>query len=1539
MREHGRFLIADVRETVNGEKAPARSPSLPVNLTGCRFPSFEESKLVGIASTSLSMVAEKVLITFAYDAWKGLFGSFLRDRDHEKAVNNAASTVASDVDGISVDDLRDIFEAELDEDVLNSAGASEIESDLARALKIRANTPEEVDYEAVITRFLDELEQTIVAQGRPEEGVQVLYEYAQKTNNLAEALRDEIRRLHREYYDDFTTLSNRSNRVVPDEDQYHLPGIDKHIHQPATSAIQRSISDGENVILTGPAGVGKSGILAELYHTWEEEQAIYFLDAREFGGIRSRRDIESELGLQNGIRDVFSRITDNSSGCVLLVDQLDNIRTERDVPNIFQHLLLDLAKINNITVVCACRDWDLNKQDYQQLRDADNFSQIAVEPLSEKQIERTFTELGIKEAVQNDDLLELCQSLLNLSLLADIVAQNGDVDASTITEKITLWEKYRVSLNSEGSEAHGKIPRDWDESPVDRAVGHARSSLQKGKASFRIDRRKPGDKRLLSRRTINEDAPEKGSFRHDQLQAYFYAFDAQRDNLDIQEILEDGLDELIAADVFEWMLQFYLDNPSRGTSFIRDALGSSSDLGFYARTIIAETAGSLGPETLGEDVARAVVESLNTDSKLAREFYRELESPDWADFLIEQELLSETGFHAAQYIARLAEVHPQIFVAVMKSYDSVEIQIVQTYLSALENLEGDQLASTAQTIEAWIHNFENEKIHLVERDLTKLISTLLEDSQPETATELVSLLVEPVEIEVEEQEIGEYSRTKTTIESRFEPYTLQNFFEEHTEELAETCGMEILDHLETHFRDCLGRLCENSEADIPPEQALTRRTASPSYQVRDLEIILYQSVEDTLTHLVSTGSAESKDKVEEYIHEGGIFTQIGIHALGKNPEQATGLVTELLTNWSEYEEDTSEDDYIYLLKNGFEYLPDSDKQEVLERIEEGPDEQQIRESLRSYSDVESEEAIEESVETQVEGWKLKRYYHIQQELSNSKQDYVQELIDRHGELEYDPVSGYRLPYPSEREIEEEEKSPSFADMDVDDFIESCIELSTSEPSNEQEAIPTGPRPELGRELEERIRSEPTMYLPQLPALVEAGDELFVDTAFSAIESLILNVNHQDTSIENWDAVITAASAFCSSSPVEERWSQDCRRTFADMIRAIISHARSTLQVENYANELSEILLTLLEDVDVGTEHQSVEGTLSIRKGLSMNGVRATGVVATIYHLSKLERESHEIPSEQQIWDRLQELVTDSAESVRVGFGKMFPTIHALDEDFISSNLHEFLPETTDDDTVSRFVSVWNGIMMSKGMSGDLFGLLKPKYEHATKLYENFDIPPHDQTFENTCSHLAIAYARSYLSYSDDLLQSVFAVSTDSLTINNPSSADHHFAQTFSDLLSNTDDRDLEEQCWERAIGFWQQRLNDKDTNDTNELVTYTRMLFDPPQSASLEGVSEQLKRSGPSIASSIADRQVLEFVAAEVEATTHPDILSNAIEILDTIINHNDSDRITAPDERWTIVKAAAEDGDDLALEVAQKLLELGEPEYKKIIDQYKRKI
>jgi hypothetical protein len=288
---------------------------------------------------------------------------------------------------------------------------------------------------------------------------------------------------------------------------------------------------------------------------------------------------------------------------------------------------------------------------------------------------------------------------------------------------------------------------------------------------------------------------------------------------------------------------------------------------------------------------------------------------------------------------------------------------------------------------------------------------------------------------------------------------------------------------------------------------------------------------------------------------------------------------------------------------------------------------------------------------------------------------------------------------------------------------------------------------------------------------------------------------------------------------------------------------------------------------------------------------------------------------------------------------MLFSIYKLDNNFENFPLDELLPENTDSARVSKFEPAWEGYISKTDFTEDLFHLLRSRYQQAITLHKEYDSELHDQTFRFLCSDFAIAYTHSYISYDDALLNETVTITAEELNLENPTQADRHFIRAFDGILENTDDRNLEKEYWERIMDFWERRLADVDGNlmQERQFGEYARMLEHSPPSVTVSDVAEQLKQTAPSVDSWYPFTTILEFLADEVKSTTRSKDLDDAIEILSELIEHYDFIRTPpAADERWIVVKKVAEDGNSLALEVAESLFEHGEPEYQRIIDEHK---
>ncbi|MFD1600621.1 AAA family ATPase [Halobellus rarus] len=1502
------------------------------------------------------MIPESILLSIAYDFGTELFGRLRKGRTFRKAVNDAAEATAADTPGISSDDLLDIFQAELDTEATAAASTDELLSDLANALKIRANTARDVDFEATIEQFLVHLEENLVAVGQTHEVDRILYEYARHTNSLAETLVEEIEQRHERYYEDLDALARWSDRMAPAETAYHIPEINYHVSLSDVATVESELAGGGNVLLTGPAGVGKTGMLAQQYATLADEHPAYFIDAREFGQFGSISDIKAELGITNSLRDLFQEVADRNGRCIVVVDQLDNVRTAT-AATVFQNLLLDLSQTDGVSILCACRSWDLEQPEYQRLSEAPQFTQIELKPLDEAKVSELLSELGIGLTEQTPALIELCQRLLNLSLLADVVTTDISLDPKSITSETALWDAYRESLETEGSGPAGTIPTNWENSPVDRCVHHARSSLRDRTTTFEIDNRDPGDERLRSRGTIVKDWRRRFRFKHDQLQSYFYAWDAVCGDFSIDDVLDDGIDERIAADVFDWMFRLYLSDASRSTSFIRDGLGSDSDLGFYAKSILAESARDLGPNQLPDETARALLDSLKTDSNLTREFYRDLSSPAWAKYLVDNERVPEFDHHSAEYIAELAESRPELVVDAVETYDTPGRSQLQPYLSVVDSLPPAQLTRLTFILVTYLDEMDRETSKRMYSNLASLIGELLREDQAEAALELLSTLLEPAVSETTEIERGEYSGTETQVHCRLRADSVQSLFDDYGDELVATCGENILDLLDEHFQSCLELIVSQSADETPPERLLQRRLVAGRFNPTKIEVVFLQVTEDTLDSLFVHDVSIGTKWLRHYLDDSGVFRQIAISVLARHPERAPDLVRKVLTTAENVDDPEISTEYITLLDNGFDVVSVADQKTILNHIDDALDEGNVREQLSDRQQFDSPDELDQAVDAWIDRWKLKRLYHVRDLVSNSRQTEIQSLIDEYGEIEYRAGTGYHFPF----QWGEDGDGPTFdaSTLDLEEFITACIEHAVPHHRDEDQVEDTNEiRTLLDEELRNRLREDPAEYLRHLPQLVHTGDDEFVDTTFEAVKYLITGNDHRETTIEAWDSVIEALDVFTDVESEEGRWPRETRRTAAELIQTIISHTRSSLPVAKYEDVLSRVLLRLLDDPDPEQSDANWNQSIAPQNPIFVQGVRSTGVIATTYFFASLDSDNSDaLENHQKLRNRIAALFEDPARPVRFALGMRLPLLFALDNSFVRSHLDTLFPEESSTEAVRRFTAAWEGYLTINRLLPDLFTELRSKYRRGIELYteDSLDVPEKDgdnldaylinhtadaydgRTYERVCSHLASAYAQEFIEASDPLIEEVFAVRVTELDGEEIKSADTVFARTFTELLNNTDDREFEKTCWTRAIGFWGQRVGEYDTPVRTGFQAYADLLAHSPPSASVGDVADQLVAIAPCLASSLPFGYVVEFLAGEINTDPTPTTIDDIIRVLDALVDQWDTSfTYPASDERWTVVKVAAANGNDRAITLAECFYESGESEYRQIIDQYK---
>lgn len=194
-----------------------------------------------------------------------------------------------------------------------------------------------------------------------------------------------------------------------------------HIVLPDAERVLDMLQGGGSVVLHGEAGVGKSGIAKEVADTaLKEDSAVLYLRVDQTHGV-----------LQEW-RDVVHMLPQQQT-CLIILDQADNLTQEQMAEVLQLAGSGDRAKARVLLVV---REYTF---EHQSLIKRLGFQEYRVQQLEVDDVQQYLATMGIPTA--SSELLGLCQNVLNLGIVGDIVSMRGTVN--DVTTDGALWDRFR----------------------------------------------------------------------------------------------------------------------------------------------------------------------------------------------------------------------------------------------------------------------------------------------------------------------------------------------------------------------------------------------------------------------------------------------------------------------------------------------------------------------------------------------------------------------------------------------------------------------------------------------------------------------------------------------------------------------------------------------------------------------------------------------------------------------------------------------------------------------------------------------------------------------------------------------------------------------------------------------------------------------------------------------------------------------------------------------------------------------------------------
>ena len=219
------------------------------------------------------------------------------------------------------------------------------------------------------------------------------------------------------------------------------------------------------VLLTGEAGIGKSGVMLQVVEELRETRTpVVAFRADRLEPTQLPENVGGQIGLPGSPANVLAAVAQGGS-CVLVIDQLDALSLasgrNSELFDCVYHIVRQAQAHPNMRILMACRKFDL-ENDYRlrRLTDSEGVAEaVVIGRLSFETVREVVTGFGLDENLLSFKQLDLLSVPLHLKLLSELVS---DVEIRQLTFETAqdLYERFWVYKQQMTRERLGR-PSHW----------------------------------------------------------------------------------------------------------------------------------------------------------------------------------------------------------------------------------------------------------------------------------------------------------------------------------------------------------------------------------------------------------------------------------------------------------------------------------------------------------------------------------------------------------------------------------------------------------------------------------------------------------------------------------------------------------------------------------------------------------------------------------------------------------------------------------------------------------------------------------------------------------------------------------------------------------------------------------------------------------------------------------------------------------------------------------------------------------------------
>ncbi|BDZ67951.1 hypothetical protein [Methanobacterium ferruginis] len=213
-----------------------------------------------------------------------------------------------------------------------------------------------------------------------------------------------------------------------------------------TNKLLDKIKSNEDLIVTGTAGIGKSGIISQFLQELEiNDTPFLVLDLENTKLEYSAKQLGLSMGLPGSPVGILANIAQGNE-CVFIIDQLDSLSIIQGKKVEFRDCIYELIEqINrypNINLILVCRDFDLkNDKKLSNIQKKYDISEIKIKPLTDEELKNFIeNDLKLDYTKFKESQLEILAVPLHLKLFCEII--EFDNSYLNFESEIELYNKY-----------------------------------------------------------------------------------------------------------------------------------------------------------------------------------------------------------------------------------------------------------------------------------------------------------------------------------------------------------------------------------------------------------------------------------------------------------------------------------------------------------------------------------------------------------------------------------------------------------------------------------------------------------------------------------------------------------------------------------------------------------------------------------------------------------------------------------------------------------------------------------------------------------------------------------------------------------------------------------------------------------------------------------------------------------------------------------------------------------------------------------------